>query len=368
MVAPAFIRAMAAASLGYVSALQMAPVLETAQQFKGCSLMENVDFEKKVFGADAQSLAQTQSRICDTLGANGGIDQISFVNHSDSAAPGVQRVIWVSGYPRSGSSTALSLVSATMDDNRDPKGNTFSVFEPCHDGDEYAKWQEQEGCASVLENLAQCDFSGIRGLWGWEDPHTTTGFKDYSSDHAHNLCTNSEVVAFKTVDYGHELKAFKWFLDDLPKLRILDVVRDPRGIFGSWKVLEPFASLIKAGDFYTIPRVCKHFAANLDFQDDRVHRIVFEDLLDDPFNTTNNAYKFLELEFGEQQQHWIEHVFHATWCPPVDPSMEGFTDCHIDAGANKEKWREVLTDEEQKTFINDPDCQRIAKAYGWPAK
>jgi len=283
----------------------------------------------------------------------------------------VQKIVWVSGYPRSGSSTALSLVSATVDDNQDPKGNTFSVFEPCHEGDAYEKQLEDKGCSSVLASISQCDFHQIDALWGWDDPHTTTGYKKYSSDHAHNLCTNSEVIAFKTVDYGHELKTFAWMLDELPALRIIDVVRDPRGIFASWKVLEPFASLIKAGDFYTIPRVCKHFSENLDFEDPRVHRIVFEQLLDSPFNVTLAAYEFLDLEFGEKQGKWIQNVFHAKWCPPVDESMEGFTDCHVDSsgsGENKEKWREVLSDVEMKTFTTDYHCKRVAEAYGWPLK
>jgi len=278
----------------------------------------------------------------------------------------IRRVVWVAGYPRSGSSTALSLVSATVDDNVNRRGKTFSVFEPCHDGDEYASWLEKEDCSEVLEKIAKCNFHGIKNLWAWADPHTTTDEKPYNQELAHEMCVQSKVVAFKTVDYGHDLKAFQWFLDKLPKLRILDVVRDPRGIYASWKVLEPFATLVKQGDFYTIPQVCDSFAENLDLNDTRIHRVVFEDLLDQPFNTTQAAYKFLGMQFNEVQEHWIQHVFHATWCPPVDESMEGFTDCHIDAGGNKQKWREVLTDQEEKTFSTNANCQKVAKAYGWP--
>jgi len=354
------------------SALQLAP--PTSNSFRGCSLIEETSFEQNLYGGgDVQSL--TQNRICDSYEASQGLHGMTFANFSnsddnDSVIENVSRVIWVSGYPRSGSSTALSLVSATMDDNRAGTSQTFSIFEPCHDGDVYADWQRQEGCSSVLYNLAHCDFHGIRALWGWSDPHTTTGDKSYKADQAHDMCVNSQVVAFKTVDYGHDLKAWKWFLDSSEKIRVLDVVRDPRGIYSSWKTMEPFASLIKKGDFYTIPEVCSHFAKNLDFKDDRVHRIVFEELVANPFNVTYEAYKFMGLNFGKKQKKWIQRVFNAKWCPPPDPNMDGFTDCHVNSEANAAKeaehWRDVLTQTEQHIFKNNPHCRRIAKEYGYP--
>merc|ERR1740117_1351315 len=102
-----------------------------------------------------------------------------------------QRAIWVSGYPRSGSSTVLSMISATVDDNR-AAGQTFSLFEPCHGGDVLENWKEKLGCSSLLFGLTHCNFTGVKKLWGWADPHSTNNFTMFSADVAHDLCAESD--------------------------------------------------------------------------------------------------------------------------------------------------------------------------------
>jgi len=65
-----------------------------------------------------------------------------------------QLVVWVSGYPRSGSSTMLSMVSAASGhvDARVP-GETFSLFEPCHNGDELDPALNVSGCTGLLGSI-----------------------------------------------------------------------------------------------------------------------------------------------------------------------------------------------------------------------
>jgi len=292
--------------------------------------------------------------------AEGGIDQDIDVNS--------RKAVWVNGYPRSGSSTILSMVAAAGDDREDSRalGNTFSLFEPCHDGDAYSPWLEAQGCSRLLAGLTKCDFEGIQQLWGWPDSHTTSNHSKFSPDSARDLCMKSKITAFKTVDYGHNISDWRWFLEEQPQLRIIDIVRDPRGIFASWKTTAPFDQLIKTGNFYTLSDVCNTFAANLDLSENIVHHVVFEELAKDPTGTMRKVYDWLEIPFDAPQEKWIQRTFNAAKCPEPKPWEVGFQDCHQDSGKVAEKWRSVLSDEEKDMFANSAECQRVVEHYGFP--
>merc|ERR1719215_2164030 len=85
-----------------------------------------------------------------------------------------QQVVWVAGYPRSSTSTFLSMVSAANGhpDGRMAPSSTFSLFEPCHDGDDVDDELNATGCLGLLMSIATCEFSHVRHLWGWPDAHS----------------------------------------------------------------------------------------------------------------------------------------------------------------------------------------------------
>eukprot|EP00448_Togula_jolla_P002335 CAMPEP_0170598762 /NCGR_PEP_ID=MMETSP0224-20130122/16422_1 /TAXON_ID=285029 /ORGANISM="Togula jolla, Strain CCCM 725" /LENGTH=360 /DNA_ID=CAMNT_0010923339 /DNA_START=77 /DNA_END=1159 /DNA_ORIENTATION=- len=293
-----------------------------------------------------------------------GVDHVSLIrtNISDDS----RLAVWVSSYPRSGSSTVLSLVSSSLEgEETQSQTSTFSLFEPCHDGDEYDPWKKEQGCASLLWGLSRCDFSGVKKLWGWADPHSSNHHVKFEAAVATDICQKANLVAFKTVDYGHHLEKWTWMLNTHPHMKIVDVVRDPRGIWASWKTTEPFATLLKEGGYYTLEGICENFAKNLDLQDTRIHHIVFERLMDNPWETTTQVFNFLGLPFGDKQKKWINSTFNAKECPEPKPWEIGFTDCHTKSASVSEKWREVLTQEEIANFNANPDCRRVVQAYGF---
>eukprot|EP00448_Togula_jolla_P005185 CAMPEP_0170612518 /NCGR_PEP_ID=MMETSP0224-20130122/23768_1 /TAXON_ID=285029 /ORGANISM="Togula jolla, Strain CCCM 725" /LENGTH=362 /DNA_ID=CAMNT_0010938031 /DNA_START=73 /DNA_END=1161 /DNA_ORIENTATION=+ len=276
--------------------------------------------------------------------------------------------VWIASYPRSGSSTMLSMVSAAIEgheDDRLKQGGTFSLFEPCHDGDVYDDWKSKQGCSSLLWGLSRCDFKGVKNLWGWADPHSSNNHSKFAADVATKMCSASPVVAFKTVDYGHDLKTWNWLLDSHPNMKVLDVVRDPRSIYASWKTTEPFTTLVASGDFYKLTEICENFAKNIRFDDKRVHHIKFEELMASPWNVTNKAYTFLGLPFGDPQEAWISATFNAKDCPEPKPWQQGFTDCHTGAHDAVDKWHEVLSQEELADFNSNEACQLVKTHYGY---
>jgi len=277
--------------------------------------------------------------------------------------------VWVNGYPRSGSSTMLSMVTAAGDSPKIDSRNlssTFSLFEPCHNGDKYTPWLTTKGCGTLLEGLTRCDFTGVQALWGWPDSHTTSNHSSFSPDVASRLCQQSHITAFKTVDQGHNISGWSWLLQYRPELRVIDIVRDPRGIYASWKTTEPFASIVGTKDFYSITDVCNTFKGNHDMNNPHVYHVVFEQLTLDPKGTMQEVYSFLGLPFGEAQEQWVSKTFNAQACPEPKPWEVGFTDCHQDSKASIEKWRTVLSDEEKAMFDSSEACQSVVKTYGFP--
>jgi len=343
-------------------------------QLQHCSLQQHAQAElrdlwnrrvKVSDGVDScSSFLQLQVRAQSKV--RQGVDYVHFVQ-GDLNNTG-RTAVWINGYPRSGSSTILSMVAAAGEERQDTRslGKTFSIFEPCHDGDAYTPWLEAQGCGRLLAGLAQCDFTGVEQLWGWPDAHTTSNHEDFSQEAARNLCEKSQLTAFKTVDYGHNISDWNWFLEATPALRIVDIVRDPRGIYASWKTTEPFSSLIGTPEFYTLADICESFRANIELEHAQVHHVVFEELTRDPATAMRKVYMFLGLSFEAAQEQWLSKTFNAQKCAEPKPWEVGFTDCHEDSDHEAEKWRDILSDEEKNSFAESESCQKVVKAYGYP--
>jgi hypothetical protein len=295
-----------------------------------------------------------------------GEAETMYVSLLRGLTPGaLRRAIWVSGYPRSGTSTVLSMISAgqTVMDEYVGDEKIFSLFEPCHPADKFAG----AGCGDMLWQLSRCNFTGVGALHGWKNSHSTSKHTDkepFSPERATRLCSAADAVAFKTVTADHRLENWEWLLDDTPDLRVLDVVRDPRGIYASRKTTEPFATRILSGSFDSkgmIKEICDVFSDNIDFDNKRVHRVVFEQLVANPKKTMREAYRFMGMEFGNQQATWIKETFSASECS----GKTQFSDCHTNSDDAAEKWRSVLSQKELDLFSRIESCKRVSRHYGF---
>jgi len=148
-------------------------------------------------------------------------------------------------------------------------------------------------------------------------------------------------------------------------MKIIDVVRDPRGIYSSWLTTEPFATLVKNNEFYSIKSVCDSLAANIDFDHSRVFHLVFEELVKSPHKVMKDAYDFMGMTFGMKQLAWIKDTFDATECPEPKPWEIGFTDCHTNSEDVTDRWRDVLSPSDLDAFKTTPSCKRVLAHYGY---
>lgn len=289
--------------------------------------------------------------------------------------------VWINSFPRSASSTMLSLVRASMpDDDR-----IFSLFEPCHANDEmgadskgrnFMNVNGNINCPVVVEKLAACNFTGVTDLWGWRDNHTSNFGKEYSAEFATQACRYAKRRIFKTVgatnkfDPGRLLKTISWVLDNRPQMKVLNLVRDPRSIYVSWKELDAFEDEIARRSTPLWSEMCDTFAANLNFTHPHALTVVYEKLVKDPRNYMKEIYDFLGFEFGSAQEAWVTTNFPETshGCP--SGGTWKYSDCQGRENSIKEMsaWRDVLSEKEKANFLFYEPCQQVYKAFDFPLK
>lgn len=254
-------------------------------------------------------------------------------------------------------------------------GKVFSLFEPCHHGDELEPELAAQGCKGLLLNLANCSFNQIKRLHGWYDTHSKTrGAGQYAPDRANAACSGADVVAFKTIssagehfDLGQDGAPI---LDQDRRMHMVDIVRDPRAIYASWMSTFPFNdSRLEDGvarNNSALLKICDSYAKGIEMNHTQVVRIVFEQLVKDPETVMRDVYAFLQVPFGEAQRSWLRQTFNAKDCPGVNEFIAPYSDCHTNATASLEKWRNVLFEDEKQAFREHPACQKVAETYHYP--
>lgn len=250
-----------------------------------------------------------------------------------------------------------------------PPSRVFALFEPCHEGDQVADPLRQRGCGGLLSALAHCDFSQVVSLHGFRNPHTSHHDElEANPVAASALCSAADLVTIKTIEYAHDLREALPVLDADPSVYMIDVVRDPRGIYASWKNLEPFATFLKGPNATLMSEVCRSFAGNINVTHSRLRRIVLEDLVKAPETVMRETYNFLGLPFGRPQLAWIASTFDAVDCQQKtleNHLTASFSDCKANSTASSGKWRQQLSPDELELFASDANCQEVALAYNF---
>lgn len=295
----------------------------------------------------------------------------SYVGNNTQRAKAEQRnSVWVHGYARSGTSTILTMLEAG------PTDNVFALFEPCHRKDALAPGFANSSCGEQILHYSACDFSIVHSLHGWDNRRSRTtvdGAVRFSSQLASDACSKADSLVFKTI--SHPFETFQAASEVLPfleadnRLRVVDVVRDPRSIYASMLTTEPFQStdLQGAHDATVMTRMCESFAAGLDIHNERFFRVAFEDLLSDPVRTLKRAYGFLKLPVGKiKRDNLIESTLAAEDCADELNYDMHYRDCHTAPKTTEPLWKTVLNISEQQIFSRHPACVRVARAYGYP--
>jgi len=296
--------------------------------------------------------------------------------------PKNQTVVWITSFPRSGSTTALNMFAYPSEKNH---RSAFSVFEPCHGlaPPPSNEVLEREGCQRELLRIANCDYSNLKTIGSWAKKDggfifapTPNGLHHEPPHVQSAICHRSDIITFKTVTYGQDIERHVVpLLQKDPRVRVINIIRDPRGIYASWRTTEPFLDVVSGERemnlethdqdwMYGLTGICDAFAKNMALQPNpHVFNMKYEDLVAEPMDMVRKAYEHVGIPFAEPEMNWVRSTFDAD-CKDKDVGQ--FSTCHRDSAAPTVRWREVLSKEEQAQFSSHPACREVAEHYGYP--
>jgi hypothetical protein len=279
---------------------------------------------------------------------------------TDGSQGRAKPVFWIAAYARSGSSTVLSLTTSS--------GLTvFSLFEPCHIGDLLEPYLEAQGCGALLLQIASCNFTGINKLWGWSNAHSkTNGAGSYSPSAAGEACAAADLVAFKTIHWGHRLRAqaFPVLLAD-PRIRMVNLIRDPRSIFSS-QTFSPgntYHELVMGTD--GIVSMCDNMCGNIAVNHPQVHHLQYERLVTSVNSTSAALFGFLGIPIDENVRSFVQANFDGDCGDNWGTSTSGyFGDCRANSSSSLTKYK-LLSNNEYAAFMAHETCRNVSHAYGY---
>jgi len=281
-------------------------------------------------------------------------------------ATNTRSTVWIASLMRSGSSTLLEMMYANETHDNQYGGEVFSLFEPCHRDDSYSPQLGNPNapggigadCAKLALAVSKCDFSQIKRLAKWDVPRTTNDHKRYSEGVAEKKCREAKLIAIKTVEPFH-LENVTWVLDKNPHMKMIWLVRDPRGMYASNRHGG-------GSDIEQMVRMCDFYEESSHVRHPRLKSVVFEDLVRHPEKVTKSIFNFIGRHYGDQQKSWLKATFNAD-CDDQDNATriwsKRYGSCHEDSKSVATKWRKELSSKEKKAFSQSEVCKNIARQY-----
>ncbi|XP_062574774.1 carbohydrate sulfotransferase 1-like [Saccostrea cucullata] len=296
----------------------------------------------------------------------------------------------VLGYMRGGSTLTADLVRHTEGD--------FYMFEPLHALSQAVRWEnttmflngtERAIKREILEfvypemiyHWFTCNFTQI-DLTALTDPfiaiHTPEHMEYYQCfednmnrsmsliesvkdcvDFLNAQCLTAKTRTIKTVRMSMSMaeKLLKW----LPDLKVIYIIRDPRGILNSQ--FEQHVTEVKNMSF-TVKNVCdaiysdsSHLTQMEVYLKSRIKSIIYENLCQNPLKLVPEIYMFLKAEYTKEEEDYVRQIMNG----PVKI-------CHYctdrgDALGNAYRWIHVIKEDTLITI--DHYCSFLYTKFGY---
>ncbi|XP_075530655.1 carbohydrate sulfotransferase 5-like [Dermacentor variabilis] len=241
-------------------------------------------------------------------------------------------VVLVIAYYRSGSSLVGELLSSGP--------RTFFHFEPLHIftiADRIRRGRERHAF-QLVDELVRCRMQNVPLYTAWLERtesyvHNTflvnvcgTGESCTSPSHLAALCSRAETAVFKFTRL-HMAQVAAWIKRNTGiahNVRVVHVVRDPRGIYASRMALDWCANYEECRS----PEVlCSHMRQDIeDFRkltaklsSSRTVTVRFENLLGDPYKEAKRLYSHLGLKYGHSVASYLQKHTVATKADMKNP-------------------------------------------------
>lgn len=274
--------------------------------------------------------------------------------------PVPKKKVMVASFSRSGSTTMLDLIRAST-----PVLKSFALFEPCHAQDVYNHHvitgpQASGGCPNLFRDITRCDFRRVQKLWGWGNAHSKHRRKFYKPVTAAADCRHAQLQITKTI-YMNDLQGhIVPLLNAVPKLQVVHIIRDPRAIYASRLQQTQQGARFRMSDAIT-QTMCQLLARNWHVSHPRLMKVRFEQWVGQPDPIARQIYHFLGLQFGGEQNAWVQQHFNAPSCGSGGGS---FGTCRENSAHVAQKWRTQLGPQDLAMF-STPICQQALSLYGY---
>lgn len=175
------------------------------------------------------------------------------------------------------------------------------------------------------------------------------------------------MVAMKTIEFHHRLnRTTIELLQEVPFLRIISVIRDPRASFASMRGLQQgFHGSFGANSIGTMFDMCNAYAANAPIQHERLLHLQYETLVEQPMNTTRNLQLFLGRPFGRKQAQFVHDNFDSD-CGDAGTRSSSYSSCRSNSTENMYAYQHQLGNNEFAAFMAHASCRMTCKSYGYP--
>ncbi|KAK3109015.1 hypothetical protein FSP39_021188 [Pinctada imbricata] len=175
------------------------------------------------------------------------------------------------------------------------------------------------------------------------------------------MCLKSSVRLVKTIRISVNLT--KQLLIQIPNLKIVHLLRDPRAMIGSRKdgdfMSETNKYLITPEDI--CPRYERDLVAAMDIKriwPDSIMQIYYEDLVLNPFVVSKAIYYFMGIKFPDKMQKWITEHTHSR-----HKNTYYYGTVRANSSSNIFKWKKSL--QEKTIKETDKVCSSFYKSVNY---
>ncbi|KAK3094115.1 hypothetical protein FSP39_024275 [Pinctada imbricata] len=178
------------------------------------------------------------------------------------------------------------------------------------------------------------------------------------------MCFRSRVRIIKTIRMS--LRLTKKLFEKVPNLKIIHLIRDPRGVIGS-RQHGDFMTKNNKGLLLSGAEICQRYMKDIEAAHEieaiwpnRIKRIYYEKLATNSFGTAKEMFEFLGIPLPVNIQKWIhDHT--------SSKSSNDYYGTHRSNTSNiSQKWRKTLNKYTIKNI--DKQCEQLYKITGYMYK
>lgn len=216
---------------------------------------------------------------------------------------------------------------------------------------------ETDSIAEAMKYLVSCDFGNFVSVWEQSTVRRLV-LRDVSS--GSSTCGESNSVVMESVRNMYSVeKSLLPILKDVPQLKLVHIVSDPRHIY--------YSQYVGAGinmKFQELTSICEELEKDLDVNLDSVKFVVLEHLIDKPQEIVEEIYSFIGRPFSTAAKRSVDATF-LNKCSLLG-RFNLFSTCSDGYSKSLNLWKTGLSDDDLLTFQTNPSCVHVAKAYGFP--